>query len=100
MLPPVGKDVNIKVEPDTGLSSEAAKRRRVDAVMGEGVGHMAAPPALTAFHHGPPISANTSLVGRALTGRVDARFDYGYFVSVDVDSHAFQGVPASSTKPM
>ena len=100
MLLPVGKDLGIKVEPGTGLSSEAAKRRRVDAVEGEGVGYMAAPPALAAFHHGPPISANTSLVGKALTGRVDAKFDYGYFVSVDVDSHAFQGVPEPCTAPM
>ena len=71
----------------------AFKRRRTDVSQGllpdDTPRH---PPALTAFYQGTPIAAGPSLVGKSLTGRVDAKFDFGYFVSVNVDNHAFQGI--------
>lgn len=49
------------------------------------------PPALTAFYQGGPAGV-ASLVGAALSGQVDAKFDCGYFVTVNVSNYSFQGV--------
>ena len=50
------------------------------------------PPALTAFYQRGP-ATGPSLVGSALTGHVDAKFDCGYFVTVNVSNYSFQGMP-------
>ncbi len=86
----------IKAELGTVSTSDMSKRRRMDASQGEMPSHHAAVPLpLTAFHQGVSIPPGTSLVGKPLTGHVDAKFDHGYFVSVNVDKHAFRGVCSS-----
>ncbi|KAA6430062.1 MAG: high mobility group family [Trebouxia sp. A1-2] len=54
------------------------------------------------FEQGASIPPENSLVGKPLTGHVDAKFDHGYFVSVNVDKHAFRGalyVPPAAPAP-
>ncbi len=86
----------IKAELGTVSTSDMSKRRRMDAPQGATPSHHAAVPlSLTAFHQGVSIPPGTSLVGKPLTGHVDAKFDHGYFVSVNVDKHAFRGVCSS-----
>lgn len=82
----------IKVEPGTASTGDMSKRRRMDAPQGEMPSHHGGVPLpLTAFHQGLSIPSGTSLVGQPLTGHVEAKFDHGYFVSVNVDKHAFRG---------
>ena len=86
----------IKAELGTVSSSDMSKRRRMDGPEGELPSHHGGVPLpLTAFHQGASIPYGTSLVGKPLTGHVDAKFDHGYFVSVNVDKHAFRGVCSS-----
>jgi hypothetical protein len=89
-------ELYIKAELGTVSTSDMSKRRRIDAPQGEMPSHDGGvPPPLTAFYQGASIPPETSLVGKPLTGHVDAKFDHGYFVSVNVDRHAFRGVCSS-----
>ncbi|KAL0030733.1 hypothetical protein WJX77_004142 [Trebouxia sp. C0004] len=92
MSAPPGMEPYIKAELGTVASSNMSKRRRMDAPQREmPIHHAGVPIPLTAFHQGASIPPGTSLVGQPLTGHVDAKFDHGYFVSVNVDRHAFRG---------
>ncbi|KAL0038015.1 hypothetical protein WJX79_009721 [Trebouxia sp. C0005] len=103
MSAPPGMEPYIKAELGTVSSGDMSKRRRMDAPQGEMPSHHGAVPLpLTAFHQGASIPPENSLVGKPLTGHVDAKFDHGYFVSVNVDKHAFRGalyVPPAAPAP-
>ncbi|DBB16619.1 TPA: hypothetical protein ACH3X3_014876 [Trebouxia sp. C0006] len=103
MSAPPGMEPYIKAELGTVSTSDMSKRRRMDAPQGPMPSHHdVVPLSLTAFHQGVSIPPGTSLVGKPLTGHVDAKFDHGYFVSVNVDKHAFRGalyVPPAAPAP-
>jgi hypothetical protein len=49
-------------------------------------------PVMSAFLQGPN-APQGSLLGQAISGRVEAQFDCGYFVSFSVGGHDYFGAP-------
>lgn len=82
---------------EAGSSGQARKRKQPDSSQGLSSASQPPliPPALTAFYQGA-LASGPSLVGSALTGHVDAKFDCGYFVTINLKNHTFQGWGASN----
>lgn len=75
------------------LAQVSMKRRAEMVQSGQGYAPPVHTPALIAISQNfPPPPHNPNLVGTQLVGTVDAKFDCGYFVTVQAGGHQYRGI--------